>query len=407
MRVRRLVPGILCAVVAAIGAGCGFNFNPQSLVANRMIIGMKAEPPEVIAYYPPGSTSPIPALTSSSVTLSALVVDPNDMGQAVPFVWRACSETLSEFLGANGDWNAYEQRCNEDSLSLLPGGTGSLPLVAYSCDVAAASIAPGVVCPDPILTMAPFDTLLNLATDGQGLSALSGPSDGGSGNSGAEAALGAIQGAFEGAGTTTPAFSIWVDTMLRVDNGSNPALYGINRVVVSPDAPPQPGAMTECGLKRCPNKNPELTGLLFDYVPWDPGTPMSIKLGSCAKDKMVTVPNGKGGTAQVCQHTITPVFDPSQDENYVVQTYNQDKDGNFETLSLTEFLRFQWSIDQGTLDNSGTEQPTDVGPNAYDPVSTHWSEPAAPTKSGLNLWVVTTDGRGGTSWDHRQLTFQN
>jgi hypothetical protein len=372
MRMRSVIRS--CVIAAVIpAAGCSFGFDSQSSVKSRVILGMSADPPEVIY----SLDNPLSAV-GTNIQLTALVVDPNDMGAPVPYVWRGCSETLAEFPGANiGDFDTNAQRCLENDATLLapvnatPAG---LPPQGQS-PLATLGVAPGVLL-SPIAVFT--------AVTGGGISQIAGAFSGG------------------GPGASAPPTPVWIDAMLRLDNGSSPALYGLKRVVFSPDYPPG----------KVPNHIPHLTALLFDYKPWEPNTPLPVTIGNCPDDQKVqvakpgaTAGSGASGYVTVCQHTITPVYDPSQDESYTVVRFQQDASGNWETETLKEYLRFQWYIDQGSVDNSATEEATNIVPNPYDPISVHWQEPASPKKTIMNLWVVTSDGRGGESWDTRQVSF--
>jgi hypothetical protein len=349
-----------------VGSACSFSFTPQWQVNQRLILGMAAEPPEIIY----DLNNPL-AAAETNVSVAALVVDPSDGGTSVPYVWRGCSETLTDADPTIGDFDENSSRCVENSASELQPIAGGL-LPQGSEPLATLGVAPGVL-------LSPLN-IFTQVTSGM------------TGSSGGTAALASTFAS----NPNIPPTPIWLDAMIRVDDGSQPALYGIKRVVFSPDYP----------AGKQPNHTPHLTGVLFDYQLWEPDSPLAVTIGSCPDAQKVSVSNPNGpGSVTVCQHTITPAYDPDQDETYTVVTFTQNPDGSWQTLTLKEYLRFQWYIDQGSADNAFTEEDTNVGPNAYDPISMHWTEPAAPGNAIMHLWVVTTDGRGGESWDERQVQF--
>lgn len=184
-------------------------------------------------------------------------------------------------------------------------------------------------------------------------------------------------------------FSINVQAQLRVEAEEGP-LYGIKRVVVSPALPEG----------RQANRNPRLTALLFEGEPWQPDEPMRVVPGLCAPKNQRQIVDPADPTRFVtrCTYTVTPVFDEGEAEPYRVQTF----DG--EVLELRERLRFRWFTDKGVLSDGATAQPTEIGPRRLDPLSTRWSEPAEATGTST-FWVVVRDGRGGTSWERREIVF--
>lgn len=359
---------LLAALLLAL-AGCSFRFDPQHLVKYRRVLAVQADPPEFIV-------TNVNDLATATVQLTALVVDPADDGSAVPYVWRNCVE----FLGETGQWNSRANRCVENDVTLMQQATKDMMPLGVSPSGSAPMATYGTSPVEFSLT-----NVLNALTAGQG-----GPLGSG---------VGLVTGIFDGAGTTSPAVSLWVDTMLRVGEGST-ALYAVKRVVVSPAVP----------AGRTANKIPHLVGLLFDEKPWQPNTPVPVQLGVCDEKKKVQIPNldaqlGDPTSFTVCRHTITPVFDPSQSESYMVQTFDKDSTGAFIELPLKERLRFQWQTDHGSFDQNETEEPDTFGVYDYDPISVHWDEPHAPKETSATMWVVIKDGRGGESWEIRKIAY--
>lgn len=183
--------------------------------------------------------------------------------------------------------------------------------------------------------------------------------------------------------------SLHAQAQLRVSSPEG-LLYGRKRVVVSPPVP----------QGRQANRNPRLTALLLDDTPWEPDQPRRLKLGECpdSKKRQIVDPDDPTRYYTRCAYTVTPVFDENEAEHYLVQTYAG------ETLELRERLRFHWFAGAGSFGSTQTAQPTNVGPQTYDPISTEWFEPAV--GESATIWVVIRDGRGGTSWETREIVFE-
>jgi len=183
------------------------------------------------------------------------------------------------------------------------------------------------------------------------------------------------------------AISLHVQTQLRVASPGGD-LFAIKRIVVSPPVP----------AGRLANRNPRLRDLLLDGTPWDPAVPRPLAAGACeASDREnVADPRNPGRLASVCSHRIEPAFDPAEAEPFRVQTF----DGQVE--EHVERLTFNWFTDRGTLTQPSSAQPLPTGPQQTDPLATRWREP--PGLTGLvRVWVVVRDGRGGESWQRREI----
>lgn len=277
------------------------------------------------------------------ITIRALVVEPSGTGLPLTHVWRSCQPDLAFSPFADkAAYDATKQRCKEDADNIIENGDSMTSDFATSFDLPPESV---------ILAQA----------------------YGMSGNS-----------------SWTP-----VRLQLRVDGTKSP-LYATKDVVV---ASPGPG-------DRLPNKNPHLTGLLFDDKPWNPGVPATVVWKQCAADQLEEIPDPKTGpkaTVKVCHHRITPVFDPSQEEAYQVQLAKPADDGST-IISVKERLRFDWYTEVGSWTKEHTERPDSISPKETDPLSTKWVEPARLSTTTFRLWIVTSDGRGGVDWTERQVT---
>lgn len=183
--------------------------------------------------------------------------------------------------------------------------------------------------------------------------------------------------------------SLHAQAQLKISSPEGP-LYGRKRVVVSPPVP----------QGRQANRNPRLTALLLDDTPWEPNEPRRMKLGDCppSRQRQIIDPADPTRYHTRCAWKVTPVFDENEAEHYLVQTFAG------ETTELRERLRFHWFAGAGSFGSSQTAQPTNIGPQAYDPISTEWFEPAE--ADSATIWVVVRDGRGGTSWETREIVFE-
>ena len=166
------------------------------------------------------------------------------------------------------------------------------------------------------------------------------------------------------------------------------------------------------GISQAGSLSPKLAAILFDNEPWEPGVAREVKVKSCADDKKVEVVDrdgpknavGQRQTVIVCEHRITPVYDDAQEEKYEAQTIDKDADGNYINEKAHEKLRFDWTItNNGTLSANTTEGNDPIGPQSYDPLSVKWREPPTLKGNTLKLWLVVRDGRGGESWETREL----
>ena len=341
----RLAPP--CVIVLLL-SGCGFNFQLESLLVDRRILGMSVDPPELIF----GVSD-----FSKPIQVSALVVDPKDMGTPQTFTWSWCLPDLNQ----QGGYDPVNARCLEQSSTLVNQGSAPLSQMATQFDP---------------------NTALNVLLASTGSSSIAG--------------LGGEPTA--DAGVPTDGLSTYLMFQVDVEAGASEKapLFGITRAVLSTSGPGN----------RQPNHNPHLTGLTFDDQIWEADVPIAVKLKSCAPDRQTRITSAPGSATMVtvCEHRIFPVFDDSQIETYQVQTLMQDAHGNYPVLTLQEQLTFDWFSDLGsfTAENSGTQ--SNLGPQVYDSFSTYWIEPPALTTTSVHFWIVTQDDRGGESWDERVLT---
>lgn len=283
--------------------------------------------------------SPLP----STVVLTALVVDPGAGATPVAYAWRSCTSAVAG--GAVGP-----NRKNKGQPDPTTG----------RCDEADADtlVTRGE---RPLVDLSALEVAMPIP-----------PS---------------LGGALQVAASRGFAVSVYVSAQLFVANDVAP-LYAFKRVVVSPPLP----------AGRKPNRNPHVAALLFDDVPWSPDQPLPVKLHGCDDTQKTTIPDPTDDTRTVatCVHRVTPAFDANESEAYAVQQFDGQR------LDLKERLRFDWYVDQGTLVEQTTREQTEFDLKERDPLSTRWNEPAQ--AGGLvTLWVVVRDGRGGESWEQRQV----
>lgn len=287
--------------------------------------------------------SPLPEV----VKVSALVVEPNVGSEPVAYEWRTCTRGVA--LGEEtpegrkkGEPDPATSRCDEaDPDTLVASGQNALGELS--------SLEFGMAVP------ANLGPLLQVA-------------------------------ASRGFPVST-----YVQAQLRVADERGEGLYAFKRFVVSPPLP----------AGRVANKNPRVAALLFDGVPWPADKVLEVPFNACAEDDKVKVADPKDDTKEIttCRHKVTPAYDPRDSEAYTVQQF----DG--QTLDLHEKLRFDWYVTQGSFSDQQTQEQTEnaIGPLKRDSITTRWNEPSDPSGT-ITLWVVVRDGRGGESWERRQLT---
>ncbi len=149
-----------------------------------------------------------------------------------------------------------------------------------------------------------------------------------------------------------------------------------------------------------PNRNPVLQGLSLDGVDWPADTPVRLRYGDCTDDRKAEVEAEDGSRVAVCEHDIEPLFDEATTQFF----QERGLSGKLETQR--ERLRFQWFTDAGSFRNDRTRQknPRDPEPDNIGPKGV-WREPPAKTERST-IWVVVRDGRGGTHWERREVTFE-
>lgn len=169
-------------------------------------------------------------------------------------------------------------------------------------------------------------------------------------------------------------------------------LYAIKEVVVTP----------RLREGQEPNRNPVLQRLTLNGEEWLPDVPRTLKYGECPEEDKKEVPaeDGTGTLVKVCEHDIEPFFDEAEAQYYL------DRGLSGELEQQRERLRFNWFSDTGSFRQGRTDQydsrdpsPDNVGPKA------EWREPTTKVERAT-VWVVVRDGRGGTSWERRELRFE-
>ncbi len=149
------------------------------------------------------------------------------------------------------------------------------------------------------------------------------------------------------------------------------------------------------------NLNPTLSGLTFDGQPWLAGTPLVVKAGTCAPDKLETVTNADRSKSTFCTHDLVPGFDEAQQQFFSARSAITG-----EVTVQQEKLRFAWFADQGVFHSDTTAQAgAGNTPRASGNVANVWREVAG-LSGTVTFWVVVRDGRGGESWEVRTLQLE-
>ncbi|MFL5343890.1 MAG: hypothetical protein ACJ8AT_03820 [Hyalangium sp.] len=190
-----------------------------------------------------------------------------------------------------------------------------------------------------------------------------------------------------GSGSDIPAAQIQMELSVSSDQGELVAVKEVAVTAVLPEG-------------QEPNRNPVVKGLTLDGTDWLPDTPRTITYGACPDEKKKEVEAKDKSLVRVCEHEIEPLFDESESQFY------NDRGFSGETELQRERLRFAWFTDAGSWRHDVTRQydPRDPSPDNVGPQS-FWREPPEKTERST-LWVVVRDGRGGTSWERREVLFQ-
>jgi hypothetical protein len=188
-------------------------------------------------------------------------------------------------------------------------------------------------------------------------------------------------------GSDLPAAQIQVQLSVSSDQGE---LVSVKELAVTANLPEG----------QEPNRNPVMKGLTLDGTDWLPDQPRIITYGDCPEEKKKEVEAKDKSLVRVCEHRIDPLFDDSESQYY------NDRGFSGETELQRERLRFAWFTDAGSWKQDTTRQydPRDPSPDNVGPQS-FWREPAEKTERST-LWIVVRDGRGGTSWERREVLFQ-
>jgi hypothetical protein len=384
--------------VVLVLPACGFSFPSASTVIDQRILGIEATPPQLTGGAP------------ATVPVAALIVDPTT-SNPVAFTVRLClvpggstgvsvsSGTqgrpasggfggLTSIVGGGGGGNQETlantstlNRCPDDT-PLLTSVSESLGTVNFNIDLPAQYLA--------LLAQA-SGTRPDAGSppaDGGAMNADAGPNeaDGGSATDGGTAPSGLFEIPDGGLAELLSGVPVEIEIDLRTVNDDGGTQYGVKAIPITPVLPPGDTA----------NNNPQLQGVTFDGQAWQDGTPLQIPYAACTPPK-----GGRlGGSSQsTCQHTVVPVYDPTQSEVF----HNLEADGGWQPER--ERLTFSWFTTQGTFSKNTTGQAVageatpDIGSNGT------YNEPSSEPSGPVLLWFVIRDGRGGESWITRQLIF--
>jgi hypothetical protein len=339
-------------LVGALLAACTPDFQNETTVQDLRVLGVSAEPPEVLIDSGPTSRQPelcpsddkLRALFAEAsmhaatvlpaMTVQPLVVDPRGGGRPVHYRAVACVSPTGGIDEQGGGGN------------MMPGGVrqtigrGACPDNAPVLAEGDATPAPGSVTPSIVVP-------LSLNTDLLTGALLQDP-------------LGLIYG-------------LALTVQVAVSAGQEQVVVR-KRVLVSARLTPE----------QVPNQNPIIPGVWYRrtvddaLVPLDPGQPPTVRLGEKLR------------------------IQPSPGDN---QTRIGDRHtGCVHTQSVTEALRFAFFATAGTFspDTTTTEAPIirDPGPDPHRLEAVyHAPKEMPPGGDGLvRVWIVTRDERTGSSY---------
>ncbi len=180
-----------------------------------------------------------------------------------------------------------------------------------------------------------------------------------------------------------------IQVQLRVGSDAS-ALFAVKEVAVRARLPEG----------QEPNRNPVLQGLTLDGTDWLPDAPRTLRYGECPDEEKVQVEAEDGSLVPVCEHDIEPLFDESESQYY------EERGLSGELELQRERLRFSWFTDGGSFRRESTDQkdPRDPSPENVGPKAS-WREPPTKTERAT-VWVVVRDGRGGITWERREVLFE-
>jgi len=294
--------GVLAAMLAAAGAtACDTDFEDAAIVIDLRILGMRAEPPEVVAPVDPEDPASVDLADLEPIEVCALVADPGDRRE-LHWEMRVCPP------GGGG-------RCDR------VGGEGEGRPPIYS-------IGSGTV-EDPERDGEPVSMCATIEPDGNLVAVLQ-----------ESVRLDDLAG-FGG---------VTVQVELRVTpdgGGADEEVVGYKRVRYSPQIP----------AERVANQNPTLDRVIGIRAPTgERGLHFDLPLGRCGAIEPWPVSPGE-------RVTLLPIETPGAREDYVVPTFDGGARSYTENLRyqwLATAGDFSRNNSGGELDGVGNEPPLDT-----------------------------------------------
>jgi hypothetical protein len=153
---------------------------------------------------------------------------------------------------------------------------------------------------------------------------------------------------------------------------------------------------------QAPNQNPVVSQLIFDGMPWLASAPLALKFGQCSDERKETITNADRSKSTFCTHLLLPTFDDAQQQLYSALSATTGQ-----VTLQQEKLRVAWFADQGVLNHATTQQAGATNnPTASGDLTNVWRETDGLSGALVTFWFVVRDGRGGESWEIRQLQFE-
>lgn len=338
-QIESLVPALLALVTLA---GCLGPLDNPTTVRDLRILGIALDPPEITFPVHGGggagglSCQPdfSPIAAVPTVHLQALVGDPAGQGRSLHFTFTGCPQTGTEICPDGGGY-------------VLAEGDAPAPLLSAQWALGAmvvAEVSPPQACAAP--QNCPATPLVAaFASNPLGLCR----------------------------------FGVWFQVGLQVDAPDGQTIYGSKLMVFTPVPDDYPSDPAICPQGPAggppPHTNPRIEALELDgqALPLDSAPVVSASVS----------------------HTLTPLEPSSGPQPYCLPTY----DGNW--VNLTETWVFSAVTDVGQFDRlevGGAAAPGSDQLGKSTDLNFTWTFPDGGPGRTADLYAVTRDGRGGTSW---------
>ena len=355
-RKRRMLPQLFFASMPAVLWACSPGLENDGNATDLRVLGMQAEPPEILADQP----------VALDTNVNALVVDPR--GGPLHYTWRLCPlqsslacddfDTLTKTLDPNTQAVLQKLFAIQQSGTVQPtvadaNAPSSYPIPTFNPSAASLAMYGVDITPAVYAYQYQYATLLNYGLGAWPMAMLTLTSSHGD----SLTATKRIVVGIADYNSIAPAFAQSAGVPLCTSAAAPP-----NCIHLSP---------------KTPNSNPNIASVSIS-----PGL-TGNGIWSPVLNRIVIDANTRV--------RLRPNFDPNSEQTY--QTLRGTlQGGGIEAEAVTELLSVSWFYTEGDIENDITQpllQPTLE--NVYTSPMTFSGQPIA-------LWLVMRDQRGGESW---------